>query len=492
MGLVTGCFSLVGIQEVISYEYIYKLTQYNVVPDTPVSSNAEGSVPEGWSSQLLGVSASLPYLWESRRQKKDSYVTRDLSSSSFTRNYWIGTNGVASYSNGYSYSEVFDLPSGQTIEVLTAGTGFSVISKYSNRSYTPIVKASGSVSEQKMYTYTADTDCQIVVSVYHLSTYSVKITSGTWSAWSTPTLKSSWGKQGAKMRMRTWTADTEYLSGADGEDFYDVVIYLEKLYLCTKTHTSKSGTNDPVTSINGYLGFWESAQEWTFVATELLLAEKIKAEQIDATGLTATDVDISGEITAKSGKIGGWNINGNNLICNGFDTKIMIEASGERFMRINYDEQIMCYIRADSSTGIRVYTYGDNVDTRGISVTSNGKGIALEVLGDVLLKARSGENVEINGLKFNYRVVSDYSLLYTNDDIVIFKNRKAITFNMASNAKKGKIIYMKKETVGSDVTMNGMFMRADGVGTMETFTIGDERSRIFLYDGTYWLEFYCG
>ena len=308
MGLVTGCFSLVGIQEVISYEYIYKLTQYNVVPDTPVSSNAEGSVPEGWSSQLLGVSASLPYLWESRRQKKDSYVTRDLSSSSFTRNYWIGTNGVASYSNGYSYSEVFDLPSGQTIEVLTAGTGFSVISKYSNRSYTPIVKASGSVSEQKMYTYTADTDCQIVVSVYHLSSYSVKITSGTWSAWSTPTLKSSWGKQGAKMRMRTWSSNTEYLSGADGEEFYDVVIYLEKLYLCTKTHTSKSGTNDPVTSINGYLGFWESAQEWTFIATKLLLAEKINAEQINADGIKAKNVDIEGKITATSGILGGFTV----------------------------------------------------------------------------------------------------------------------------------------------------------------------------------------
>lgn len=304
MGLVTGCFSLVGIQEVISYEYIYKLTQYNVVPDTPVSSNAEGSVPEGWSSQLLGVSASLPYLWESRRQKKDSYVTRDLSSSSFTRNYWIGTNGVASYSNGYSYSEVFDLPSGQTIEVLTAGTGFSVISEYRNRSYTPIVKANGSVSEQKMYTYTADTDCQIVVSVYHLSSYSVKITSGTWGAWSTPTLKNSWGKQGAKMRMRTWTADTEYLSGADGEDFYDVVIYLEKLYLCTKSHTSEPGTNDPVTSINGYLGYWESAQDWTFIATKLLLAEKIKAEQIDADGLVAKNVDVSGKINATSGNLG--------------------------------------------------------------------------------------------------------------------------------------------------------------------------------------------
>lgn len=89
------------------------------------------------------------------------------------------------------------------------------------------------------------------------------------------------------MRMRTWSSDTEYLSGADGEEFYDVVVYNDKLYLCTKTHTSESGTNDPVTSINGYLGFWESAQEWTFVATKLLLAEKIKASQIDADGIKA-------------------------------------------------------------------------------------------------------------------------------------------------------------------------------------------------------------
>lgn len=382
--MITGSFSLVGIQDAILVESCYKATQQNIAPSAPTSNNEDGSIPEGWSGTLISVSASMPYVWESQRTKD-----------------------------------------------------------------------------------------------------------GNWSVWSTPILKNSWGKQGAKLRMRTWTENVVYLQGADGEEFYDVVVYNDKLYLCTKTHTS-GHDNNPSASISGYLGYWESSQEWTFVATELLLTKKIKANQIDATGLTATDVDISGEITAKSGKIGGWNINGNNLICNGFDTKIMIEASGERFMRINYDEQIMCYIRADSSIGLRIYTYGDNVDTRGISVTSNGKGIGLEVLANVLLKARPGENVEINGLKLNHRVVSDYSLLYTNDDIVIFKNTKAITFNMLSNAKKGKIIYMKKETVGSNVTMNGMFMRADGVGTMETFTIGDERSRIFLYDGTYWLEFYCG
>lgn len=299
MGLVTGYFSLVGIQDVVSYEYIYKLTQYNSVPDTPVSTNADGSVPEGWSSQLLGVSASLPYLWESRRLKKDSYVARDISSGSFIKeDYRIGTNGVASYAYGYSYSAVLDLPEGQTIEVLTAGTGFAVIARYTNGSYASLVDADGTLDESKMYTYTAETDCQVVISVYHLSSYSARITSGTWSAWSTPVLKSSWGRQGAKLRMRDWAAGTAYLSGADGEDFYDVVIYEGKLYLCTKTHTAKAGDNDPITSINGYKGFWESAQEWTFVATKLLLADKIKADQIDADGIVAKNVEIEGNIKA--------------------------------------------------------------------------------------------------------------------------------------------------------------------------------------------------
>lgn len=67
--------------------------------------------------------------------------------------------------------------------------------------------------------------------------------------------KNSWGKQGAKLRMRTWAEGVEYLQGADGEEFYDVVVYNNKLYLCTKTHTSDSN-NNPSASISGYLGFF--------------------------------------------------------------------------------------------------------------------------------------------------------------------------------------------------------------------------------------------
>lgn len=619
MGLLTGYFSLVGIQDVVSYEYIYKLTQYNSVPDTPVSTNADGSVPEGWSSQLLGVSASLPYLWESRRLKKDSYVARDISSGSFIKeNYRIGTNGVASYAYGYSYSAALDLPEGQTIEVLTAGTGFAVIARYTNGSYASLVDADGTLDESKMYTYTAETDCQVVISVYHLSSYSARITSGTWSAWSTPVLKSSWGRQGAKLRMRDWAAGTAYLSGADGEDFYDVVIYEGKLYLCTKTHTAKAGDNDPITSINGYKGFWESAQEWTFVATKLLLADKIKAEQIDADGIVAKNVDLSGKITATSGsidnvtvssisskngtfaidaegnttisnltasggsfndinvdgltavnvdisgkitatsgsiqnvtvksinssasdfyidengnvkikdltaeggtftnievdglnavnvdisgkviatsgKIGGWSISGNNLECEGFDTKILVEASGTRFMRINAEEKIMCYVRSDESTGISIAVYGNTDDAVGLKVLCNsmGKGYAIKSSGNVLLNAREGERVELYGLTVNVRKVSSSSnfTLQTNDDFIEFNNASAMTFNMSSNSKKGKVVYMKKISTGANVTLTGGFRNPDGVGVSTTLTIGDEKSRIFVYDGSYWVQFYCG
>lgn len=154
-----------------------------------------------------------------------------------------------------------------------------------------------------------------------------------WSPWSTPTLKNNWaekgdqgarGEQGAKLRMRKWSSSTEYTPGADGDKFYDVVEFEGKLYLCLKKHTAQSGVNDPRTSISQYKGFWEVAQEWTFIATALLLTEKIKASQIDADGLNAKNVSISGriiatsgsftgEIIARSGRIGGFTIENGRL-----------------------------------------------------------------------------------------------------------------------------------------------------------------------------------
>ena len=305
--IASGSFSLIGMQDTIVYESCYKRTEHNVKPSTPVSIGVE--IPEGWSATMLDVSASFPYLWESQRARTEMYSSNDISNAVLVyAGYRISNTGNKISDSNYKYSDNIKLSKGQVIEVNTAGSSVSVISlsNGSTASFTPVKTLNSTVPQ--VCTYLADEDCNVVVCVKTTSAYSVKIYTASYGAWSTPVLKNSWGKQGAKMRMRTWSSNTEYLSGADGEEFYDVVIYLEKLYLCTKTHTSKSGTNDPVTSINGYLGFWESAQEWTFIATKLLLAEKINAEQINADGIKAKNVDIEGKITATSGILGGFTV----------------------------------------------------------------------------------------------------------------------------------------------------------------------------------------
>ena len=204
--------------------------------------------------------------------------------------------------------------------------------------------------------------------------------------------------------------------------------------------------------------------------------------------------DITGSVTANSGKIGGWNINGNNLECTGFNTKILVEASGTRFMRINAEESVMCYLRSDESTGISVSVYGNTNDAIGLNVLCNsmGKGYAIKSYGNAFLNARQGERVELYGLVVNTRKVSTSVAMQTNDDFIEFNNTSAITFNMSSNSKIGKIIYMKKITAGYNVNLTGGFRDPGSVNVSTTLTIGDEKSRIFLYDGSCWVQFYCG
>lgn len=93
------------------------------------------------------------------------------------------------------------------------------------------------------------------------------------------------GYSGAKMRMRDWEPWTDYMSGADGEEWYDVVKYKDVLYLCTYSHNSETTT--PQEHVANHTGRWEDAKEWAFIATKLLLAERIKSDMIDTDDLVA-------------------------------------------------------------------------------------------------------------------------------------------------------------------------------------------------------------
>ena len=344
MGLLTGYFSLIGYEDGIGYEEIYRLTSSSTTPSTPSSSNTNGAVPSGWYSTPQSVSRSYPYQWVSKRSKVD------------------GNWGV--WSTPVEYNRFVE--DAKTYEYCYKATQYNS---------TPSTPTSSNVDGSVPSGWSATPPDISAVNAYVWESQRKK-SKGSWGSWSTPKLKNRWandgaqGGKGAKMRMRTWASGVRYLQGAEGEEFYDIVVYETKLYLCTKTHTSSS-SNNPVKSIGSYLGYWESAQQWTFIATQLLLAgkivsDKITADLIDADGITATDVDISGKITATSGKIGGFLIDSSSIKSE--NGNIQLHSDGS--VRLNGDIQLRGFYKSlftlssykTLSSGIRIYYF--EKDTR--------------------------------------------------------------------------------------------------------------------------------
>lgn len=275
------------------------------------------------------------------------------------------------------------------------------------------------------------------------------------------------GNPGAKMRMRTWASGTYYMRGVGTEEWYDVVEYEGRLYLCRVSHTSSS-SNSPATDT----GYWETAQNWTFIATKLLLAEKIKADMINADGITAKNVNLTGKITATSGKIGGWTISGNDLICYGFDTRIKVEASGGRFMRINDSEDTMCLIRGDGNTCLHLSTYGTDNNTKGLVVLCNaaGYGKAIEAYGNVTLHARPDESVSIKGLMLNIRGVSTSQDVLRNDDYLLCSGNITIKFPTPQSSQ-GKVYHIRRSS--GTITLSSYYIPG---GAIKPFFFVDGRN----------------
>ena len=182
------------------------------------------------------------------------------------------------------------------------------------------------------------------------------------------------GNKGAKLRITDWAVGQQCLEGKEGEEWYDVKVYNSKLYLCIKSHTS-STANNPQTSVANNLGYWALATDWQFVATKLLLAEKIKADQIDADGITAKDVNITGTINADDGYFRGTietAASGKRIIISPETNSFrMIDAYGKQLVTINFSS-IEGYdvglIRMDAYQGGQI-TYSTDVSPTHVSIS---------------------------------------------------------------------------------------------------------------------------
>lgn len=357
------------------------------------------------------------------------------------------------------------------------------------------------------------------------------------------------GKQGIDgciVRDSEWTKGTEYRNDSSITDgslpirYIDVVLVRNDsaytgwdAYQCKKTHVA----SDSITYKNA--SYWEPFGASTApIFTSLILAKNAKInflqgnqlliQKTDGTVtaglsgsnegekvrfwagsptpdnspfsvteegvLNATKAYIEGKL--KSGSVGDFTINkGISNVEDNPEAFIEIEKNGGKFFRVNRNtEDAMCSVRADSAKAIKIQTYGSDSNSIGLDIksNSNGYGYAIKSFGNVLLNARQGEHVEIKGLTINVRKVSSSGSLYSNDDFIEFANASAITFNMSTNAVTGKVVYMKKVSTGADVTLIGRFRNPGDVGISTSGRIGDEVSRMFVFDGTYWVQFYCG
>lgn len=159
------------------------------------------------------------------------------------------------------------------------------------------------------------------------------------------------GMKGAIIRPRNYEATyvdnqgntryTVYYAGKENEQYLDVVRYGNAWYQCIKTHGNGTGDDNHHTP-NSSTTYWEAANTFQFVATDLLLAEKAYIENLQVDELNA--VDSTGgtysRITAGEFEIGK---NSNGALSagikmsfdeNGFPFLILYDAQGE-FARLN-------------------------------------------------------------------------------------------------------------------------------------------------------------
>lgn len=182
---------------------------------------------------------------------------------------------------------------------------------------------------------------------------------------------------------------------------------------------------------------------------------------------------------------GGFVMTGNS------SSKFNIDISGTNFFRVN--DGSMVSVRGDGRTALSVSTYGSNNSTKGISVLCNasGYGYAIESYGNVLLNARSGERIRINGLHINTRSIYSTTSLNSNDDLVIIRQTSVDVTITLPNCQDGKIIYIKSLS-SRWYNIKGTIIDALSRNSVSSFQVKDNCARMFIKCSSGWLMFYCG
>lgn len=208
----------------------------------------------------------------------------------------------------------------------------------------------------------------------------------------------------------------------------------------------------------------------TFANTAGDVSGKIWIDPSDGT-LHANNGHFDGEVTAMSGKIGGFLIDGNNLIGES-NAYIRAWVDGYQYAILG-DSNAELSVRNDRGKGVYVYTQGSS--SVGLQIdTGAGSGKAIEVLRG---NSSFGGDLSVGG-----------SLIASGST-----KTGSGSYRLPTNPTEGQIVFVKGTSGGITVraSYSHMIMHADSHDTSLELDIGD-RSTIFVCMNGYWVQFYCG
>ena len=304
-------------------------------------------------------------------------------------------------------------------------------------------------------------------------------------------------------------------------DYRDKVIYLiGGVYYNFLVKNYGASVTDAPTSVNGDSN-WEAMQKFVNIATDTLFADganvagfmfkdKVlksfndKGETLLINGVTGyfkcKNADITGVITADSGRIGPFSIASGVL-----SSKILYENETNKYVGFNlsagqiefYNERTFANVRIGGNTqfvtieGIK-YDAGIDIQSPNAMIGMHIKTPSIPLFvegGNIFLHPNNDSYVSLRGIVGNWRNISVSTSLNNNDDNVMFLNTGNIEVTLPPDVP-GHTIYFKRMSGGVRLT-GGRILPAPGGQEMSYIDL-DFASGFIKCMGNYWVMFYCG
>ena len=304
-------------------------------------------------------------------------------------------------------------------------------------------------------------------------------------------------------------------------DYRDKVIYLigGVYYNFLVKNYGASVTAAP-TSANGDSN-WEAMQKFVNIATDTLFADGAnvagfmfknnvlkshndEGETLLINGVTGyfkcKNADITGVITADSGRIGPFSIASGML-----SSKTLYENETNLYVGFKlsagqiefYNERTFANVRIGGNTqfvtieGIK-YDAGIDIQSPNAMLGMHIKTPSIPLFvegGNIFLHPNNDSYVSIRGIVGNWRNISVSTSLNNNDDNVMFLNTGNIEVTLPPDVP-GHTIYFKRMSGGVRLT-GGRILPAPGGQEMSYIDL-DFASGFIKCMGNYWVMFYCG